>query len=873
MQAKEIRQTFFNFFRSRNHKIVASAPMVVKNDPTLMFTNAGMNQFKDVFLDNRQAAHPRVANTQKCLRVSGKHNDLEQVGHDTYHHTMFEMLGNWSFGDYFKKEAIEWAWELLTNEYKIAEDSLYVTVFKGDPEDKTTSDRESLDIWKQLIPDPSHILFGDKSDNFWEMGDTGPCGPCSEIHIDLRSEQEKGKISGETLVNKDHPLVVEIWNLVFIEFNRKANGSLEKLPRKHVDTGMGFERLVMALQNKRSNYETDVFQPLIQAISKESGCPYGKDEKTDIALRVVADHLRAVSFSIADGQLPSNVKAGYVIRRILRRAVRYGYTFLGFRTAFMHKFVPLLISQMKEIFPELHEQRSLIIKVMKEEEEAFLRTMETGIQLLNKLMEGAKKAGKNSISGQDAFTLYDTYGFPFDLTRLILAENNFTVDATAFHKELEKQRSRSRKASAQETGDWKLLYKDHYSEFIGYDTTEAYANILKYRTVKTKKETLYQVVLDKTPFYAESGGQTGDTGELIQNGETIKVKHTTSENQLIIHLCEKLPPDITKAVYAKVNHSQRRATANNHTATHLLHNALREVLGAHVEQKGSLVHPDYLRFDFAHFQKVTADEIRKAEQIVNRKIRANIKQEEQRTISMEKAKELGAIAFFGEKYGDRVRVIRFGDSIELCGGTHVAATGQIGFFKITTETSVAAGIRRVEAITAEKAENWIYNQYDTINTLKEILRNPKDPVKGAETLSRKNAELQEQLQHLKKQQLELIAKEWEKDARRIHGVHFIAKKTDMDAAMVKDLAFRLKQKVSHLFLLIGAKEPSSDKVILTLMISEPLLKEKSLHAGNIIKELAREINGGGGGQAHFATAGGKNINGLDKAIEKAKTFL
>ncbi|MCF8218152.1 MAG: alanine--tRNA ligase [Bacteroidales bacterium] len=873
MQAKEIRQRFFDFFRSKDHKIWPSAPMVIKNDPSLMFTNAGMNQFKDIFLDNKEPDFPRIADTQKCLRVSGKHNDLEQVGHDTYHHTMFEMLGNWSFGDYFKNEAIAWAWELLTKEYKIPEDSLYVTVFEGDEKDNTDVDQEAFDIWKTHVPDETHILYGDKKDNFWEMGDTGPCGPCSEIHIDLRTDEEKEKTPGKDLVNKDHPLVVEIWNLVFIQYNRKADGSLENLPNKHIDTGMGFERLVMALQNKTSNYDTDVFQPLIQAIAKKGGVKYGEEEKADVALRVVADHIRAISFAIADGQLPSNVKAGYVIRRILRRAVRYGYTFLGFRQAFMHEFVPILVEQMKDVFPEIENQQTLITKVMKEEEESFLRTLDTGILMLNKLMNAAEKANQDTISGKDVFVLYDTYGFPFDLTRLILSENNFSVNEKEFYKELEKQKDRSRKASAQQMSDWTNVREGQQSIFVGYDNMEAEAHILKYRKVDTKKETFYQVVLDKTPFYPEAGGQVGDSGVLRQNQQKTPVRKTIKENELIIHICDTLPEDVEKPVYAEVNDSKRRDAANNHSATHLMHNALREVLGSHVEQKGSLVHPDYLRFDFSHFEKVSEEEIRKIERIVNQKIRANVSLQEHREVSMEEAQQMGAMALFGEKYGDRVRVIKFGDSIELCGGTHVSATGDIGFFKITTETSVAAGIRRIEAITAAKAEEWVYEQETIVKSLKEILRNPKDPVKGAKTLIEQQTKLEKKLEELKKQQIDQLSAELEQSAEVINGMNFISKKLQVDTSIIKDLAFRLKQKMDNLFIVLGAEDTSSGKATISVMISEHLVQEKDLHAGNIVKDLAKEINGNGGGQPFFATAGGKDPGGLEKALKKARNYL
>ena len=873
MQAREIRQIFFDFFRSKDHKIWPSAPMVIKNDPSLMFTNAGMNQFKDVFLNNKEPDFPRIADTQKCLRVSGKHNDLEQVGHDTYHHTMFEMLGNWSFGDYFKEEAIAWAWELLTSEYKIPAESLYVTVFQGDSNDNTNADREAYNIWKKYVTDESHILYADKEENFWEMGDTGPCGPCSEIHIDLRAEEEKQKVAGKDLVNQDHPLVVEIWNLVFMQYNRQSDGSLQNLPNKHIDTGMGFERLVMILQNKQSNYETDVFQPLIQAIAQKAGVEYGQEEKSDVALRVVADHIRAISFAIADGQLPSNVKAGYVIRRILRRAVRYGYTFLGFRRPFMQEFVPILVEQMKEVFPEIESQQTLITKVMKEEEESFLRTLDTGILMLNRLMTAAEKANQDTISGKDAFVLYDTYGFPFDLTQLILSENNFSIDDKEFYKELEKQKERSRKASAQQLSDWTIIREDQKSVFVGYDNTESEANILRYRKVTTKKETFYQIVLDKTPFYPESGGQVGDAGILRQNDQKTAVKKTLKENELIIHICDELPENPEKPVYAEVNDSKRRNAANNHSATHLMHNALKEVLGSHVEQKGSLVHPDYLRFDFSHFEKITDEELRKVERIVNQKIRANIRLQEHREIPMDEAQKMGALALFGEKYGDNVRVIKFGDSIELCGGTHVSATGDIGFFKITTETSVAAGIRRIEAITAAKAEEWIYEQETIVQNLKEILRNPKDPVKGAQTLIDQQAKLEKKLEELKKQQIDQISAELEQRAEVINNVNFIHKKLQIDTDMVKDLAFRMKQKIDNLFIVLGVEDTSNGKATISLMISENLVQEKNLHAGNIVKELAREINGNGGGQSFFATAGGKDISGLDKALQKARNYL
>ncbi len=871
MKSQDIRQRFFDFFRSKEHQIIPSAPIVVKDDPSLMFTNAGMNPFKDIFLGGTAPKYSRVANTQKCLRVSGKHNDLEEVGRDTYHHTMFEMLGNWSFGDYFKKEAIHFAWELLTLEYKIPADSLYVTVFQGDATDGTSKDTEAEAVWREVLPQQSHLLYGDKKDNFWEMGETGPCGPCSEIHVDIRSPEEKRTVPGSTLVNKDHPLVVELWNLVFIEFNRKAGGRLEGLPRKHVDTGMGFERLAMVLQGKQSNYDTDIFEPLIRKVSHLSGKPYGNDAPTDIAIRVISDHVRAIAFSISDGQLPSNVKAGYVIRRILRRAVRYGYTFLGQTRPFLYQLVPLLVSQMGSVFPQLPRQESFISKVIKEEEEAFLRTLSTGISMLRKLMENSPQ---KAISGRDAFVLYDTYGFPFDLTRLILAEEGFSVDPASFQKELEQKKSRSRDASAMDTGDWQQVHPAAAStKFVGYDHMESTVKVMKYRQVSTKKSQLYHLVLDKTPFYAEAGGQTGDTGLLIQEEGKVPVVNTIIENHVHIHVCRALPKDLSRELIARVDHSQRRSTAGNHSATHLLHHALREVLGSHAEQKGSLVHPDYLRFDFSHYEKVGQEDLRKVERLVNRNIRANIHQEEHRQTSMEEARKMGAIAFFGEKYGDQVRVVRFGDSIELCGGTHVPFTGQIGFFKITGETAVAAGIRRIEAITGEQAEEWVYRQNHTLQTLKGLLRNPKDPVKGAQTLIDQHSRMEKELETMKKKQVDHYARDLKEKAIRVNDIPFISSIVSMDSGMVKDLAFRLKDLIPDAFLLLGATDPSSGKVLLTAMVSPWLQKEKGLHAGSIVKELAKEIKGGGGGQPYFATAGGKDAQGLPKAMEKGRKML
>src|SRR6056297_717923 len=871
MNSKEIRQSFLNFFKTKKHSIVKSAPMVVKDDPTLMFINAGMNQFKDMFLGNAKPKNNRIADSQKCMRVSGKHNDLEEVGHDTYHHTMFEMLGNWSFGDYFKKEAIEWAWEYLTNTLKISEDRLYATIFEGDREDNIEKDSEAYKYWNTLLPE-NRILEGNKKDNFWEMGETGPCGPCSEIHIDLRNNEERKKKDGAKLVNQDHPMVIEIWNLVFIQFNRKDNGELETLPAKHVDTGMGFERLCMVMQNKSSSYDTDLFQPIISKISEISGEKYGKNDKTDVAMRVVADHLRAISFSIADGQLPSNTKAGYVIRRILRRAVRYGYTYLGQKEAMIYKLVPTLIKIMGDAYPELDEQQELIEKVIKEEENAFLKTLENGIKLLNRVIKRTKENNYKVVDGKTAFELYDTYGFPLDLTELILKENDLVVNRKEFNKELEAQKSRSRQATKIETDDWVVLSSDDKEEFIGYDYLETEIQITQYRKVKTKKKELYQLVFNFTPFYPESGGQVGDKGYIESKNEKINIIDTKNENNLIIHYAEKLPSDLTDKFKATVSSQKRKKTANNHTATHLLHHSLRKVVGDHVEQKGSLVHPDYLRFDFSHFQKLTEKEIDEIERMVNYYIRRNITLEEKREIPMKKAKEMGATALFGEKYGEVVRVIKFDDSIELCGGTHVDATGQIGIFKIISESAISAGIRRIEAVTADKAEEYFRKNIKTIEEVKTLLSNPNNVTESVKKIIDQNADLSKKIEKMTQDILKNIKNDLKNKKKDINGKNLITAIVDLDdAGAIKDMAFQLKNEIDNLILLVGANVKG--KANLSLMISENLVKENDLHAGNIIKEAAKEIKGGGGGQPFFATAGGKEPANLDKALNKGKEMI
>lgn len=864
LTAKEIRESFKRFFESKGHVIVPSAPMVIKDDPTLMFTNAGMNQFKDIILGNHPAKNKRVADSQKCLRVSGKHNDLEEVGHDTYHHTMFEMLGNWSFGDYFKKEAISWAWEYLVNVLKIDPANLYATVFEGSPEDGLERDNEAAGYWEQFLP-KDHILNGNKHDNFWEMGDTGPCGPCSEIHIDLRPAEERAKVPGRDLVNHDHPQVIEIWNLVFMQYNRKADGSLEPLPARVIDTGMGFERLCMALQGKTSNYDTDVFQPIIRVIASMAGTVYGKDPQTDVAMRVIADHIRTIAFSITDGQLPSNAKAGYVIRRILRRAVRYGYTFLGQKQAFMYRLLPILIETMGDAYPELQAQQTLIEKVIKEEEEAFLRTLETGIRLLDKTMEDAKASGKKEISGVDAFTLYDTFGFPLDLTELILRENGLTVNTEEFDVEMQKQKQRARNAAAVETGDWVVL-KEGETEFVGYDYTEYETSILRYRQVKQKNQTLYQIVLDKTPFYAESGGQVGDTGVLVNEFETVEIIDTKKENNLPIHLAKRLPEHLDAPMMACVDTDKRAACAANHSCTHLLDEALRQVLGTHVEQKGSLVTPDGLRFDFSHFQKVTPEQLREVEHLVNAKIRENIPLTEYRNLPIEKAKELGAIALFGEKYGDEVRVVQFGSSIEFCGGTHVSATGKIGMVKILSESSVAAGVRRIEAITGAKVEEMMDTIEDTLNELRQLFNNAPDLKAAIRKYIEENAGLKKQMEAFMKEKEALVKGKLIGNAKDIHGVKVIKAVLPLPADSVKNIAFQLKGEFpTNLFVAIGSTD--NGKPMLTVAVSEDLVAT-GINAGKLVREAAKLIQGGGGGQAHFATAGGKNVDGLSAAVDK-----
>ncbi|NDV81797.1 alanine--tRNA ligase [Bacteroides sp. 51] len=864
MTAKEIRESFKGFFESKEHKIVPSAPMVIKDDPTLMFTNAGMNQFKDIILGNQPAKYKRVADSQKCLRVSGKHNDLEEVGHDTYHHTMFEMLGNWSFGDYFKKEAIEWAWEYLVDVLKLDPNRLYATVFEGSPAEGLERDNEAAGLWAQFLP-AGCIVNGNRKDNFWEMGDTGPCGPCSEIHIDLRSDAERAAVDGLTLVNESHPQVIEIWNLVFMQYNRKADGSLEGLPAKVIDTGMGFERLCMAMQGKISNYDTDVFQPIIKEIGKLTGAEYGKDEQKDIAMRVISDHIRTIAFSITDGQLPSNAKAGYVIRRILRRAVRYGYTFLEQKQAFMYKLIPVLIESMGDAYPELVAQKTLIEKVIKEEEDAFLHTLETGIRLLDKTMADAKEAGRTVVSGKDAFTLYDTFGFPLDLTELILRENNMTVDQKEFDVEMQKQKERARNAAAVETGDWVVL-KEGNSEFVGYDDTSADVSILRYREVKQKNKAFYQIVLDQTPFYAESGGQVGDTGWLITEDEQISVLDTKKENNLIVHITTKLPLHPEFMMLAQVDFAKRAATAANHSATHLLDEALREVLGMHVEQKGSLVTSEGLRFDFSHFQKMTDEEIRKVEHLVNEKIRANITQTEYRNIPIAQAKELGAIALFGEKYGDEVRVIQFGDSIEFCGGTHVEATGNIGMMKIISESSIAAGVRRIEAITGVKVEEMMDAVQDTLSDLRALFNNTPDLVVAMRKYLEENAGLRKQVEDFMKEKQALLKDKLLKNIQEVNGIKVIKYYGPMPAESVKNIAFQLRGEITDdLFFVAGTVDAT--KPLLTVMVSDNLVAN-GMNAGQLVREAAKLIQGGGGGQAHFATAGGKNADGLNAAIDK-----
>nr|MBC7612083.1 alanine--tRNA ligase [Pseudopedobacter sp.] len=942
MTAHEIRQQFLNFFKSKGHQVVPSAPIVVKNDPTLMFTNAGMNQFKDLFLGEAAIKYPRVTDTQRCLRVSGKHNDLEEVGIDTYHHTMFEMLGNWSFGDYFKKEAIEWSWELLTKIYGLPKDRLYVTIFEGDEKEGLPKDQEAFDLWKQFVPE-DRILLGNKKDNFWEMGETGPCGPCSEIHFDSRLDEERAKVSGATLVNADDPLVIEIWNNVFMQFNRIWGGkmgglkefisdgenfgtqdlkkwkgenyifytSLVSLPSQHVDTGMGFERLVRVIQEKTSNYDTDVFQTMIQFISKKCGITYGKEEKTDIAMRVMADHIRAISFVVADGQLPSNNKAGYVIRRILRRAVRYAYQYLDLNEPFLNELVPLLANQFKGVFDELYSQRDFVQKVVLEEENSFLRTMEKGITRFNELPrrdlinqaslafgdqydtsydsatanfihnkkgkfieDGLKNLENYEIKGNLAFELYDTFGFPIDLTVLMAKENGWTVDINGFEAELQKQKNRSRAATAIDAGDWISVNEGEEVEFVGYDDLEVHAQILKYRKVKAKGKEQFQLVLDRTPFYAESGGQVGDTGLLIGEGEEVKIIDTKKENGLIIHFTDALPENLETTFLARADSQKRILTENNHSSTHLLHSALKMVLGSHVNQKGSLVNENVLRFDFSHFSKVSDEELKQVEGIVNEKIRENISLKEERNVPYQQALDSGVTALFGEKYGDFVRVITFDDhySKELCGGTHVPATGQIGYFKIISESAVAAGVRRIEAITAIKAEEFIYDQDELIKTLKELLKHPKDMAKSVEALLEDNNRLKKEVEKAIMEKASGLKDDLKAKAQSINGINFIGETVALpNAEAIKNLAYQLKDIVENMFLVLAAD--IEGKPLLTVMISDNLVKEKGMNAGHVVRELAKEIQGGGGGQPFFATAGGKNLNGLGAALKKAKGFI
>ncbi len=860
--SKEIRQQFLDFFASKGHTIVPSAPMVVKNDPTLMFTNAGMNQFKDIFLGNSVPKSKRATDSQKCLRVSGKHNDLEAVGHDGRHHTMFEMLGNWSFGDYFKTEAITWAWELLTEVYKIDKTKLYATVFEGCAEDGTALDEEAMEAWRKLMP-ADHIVLGNKHDNFWEMGDTGPCGPCSEIHIDLRPEEEIARIPGKDLVNTDDDRVIEIWNLVFMQFNRKADGSLEPLPAKNIDTGMGFERLCMVLQGKHSNYETDVFSGMIKKIEELSGHRYGEDEKTSVAMRVIADHIRAIAFSIADGQLPSNVKAGYVIRRILRRAVRYGYTFLGFDEPFLCSLVPQLISDMGEAYPELPKQQKLIESVIREEEMSFLRTLDRGIRLMDEYI--AKNAATKAIPGVDAFVLYDTYGFPIDLTQLIAAENGYTVDMEGFNAELLKQKERARNATANEFGDWTVFHEGEEAEFIGYDTLELEGGrLLKQRTVKQKNKTMFQLVFDRTPFYAEMGGQVGDTGEIIsESGEHIGILNTVKENNLTIHIAERIPSDCTGSFTLKVDAGRRKDIAANHTATHLLDYALRSVLGTHVEQKGSFVTSEYFRFDFSHFAKVTDEEIRKVEHLVNKMIREDYPLQEKRDATMEEANAMGAIALFGEKYGDKVRVVRFGDSVELCGGTHAASTGKIGFFKIVSESAIAAGVRRIEAVTGEAAENMLDTISDTLKGIRAAFNNVPDVTAAVAKLVAENTEARKKLEEFAKEKAAAFAKELTKRAENINGTDVVTFQSDCDPVMFREAAALLQKEVSNFALCAAFAHDGKPQLV--LMYSQDLVAG-GRNAAADIREAAKYIQGGGGGQPFLATAGGRNVEGLSQAL-------
>jgi len=869
MKSQDIRSKFLSFFEERKHRIVPSAPMVLKDDPTLMFVNSGMAPFKEYFLGNAKPKNKRIADTQKCLRVSGKHNDLEEVGYDTYHHTLFEMLGNWSFGDYFKKEAIAWAWELLTEVFKIDKNSLYVTVFEGDEEDKLPIDNEALKLWKQLVPE-ERILKGSKKDNFWEMGDQGPCGPCSEIHVDVRSAEDKAKTPGRDLINKDHPQVIEIWNLVFIQYNRKADGSLENLPNKHIDTGMGFERLCMVLQGVQSNYDTDVFTPIIREIETITDKTYGKDKEVDVAVRVVSDHVRAVAFSIADGQLPNNTGAGYVIRRILRRAIRYGFTFLDQREPFIYRLVEVLGEKMGEAFPELKAQKQLIENVIKEEEHSFLRTLEQGLVLLNDIVKASKS---DTISGAKAFELYDTYGFPIDLTALILREKGLQLDEWGFQAEMAKQKNRSRAAGQTSTADWTILVDDVDEEFVGYDTLEAQVKITRYRKVISKKDgEIYQLVFNITPFYPEGGGQVGDKGYLEDiHGDVVYILDTKKENNVIIHFTKSLPKHIEEPFTAVVDAEQRFATACNHTATHLLHQALREILGPHVEQKGSAVHAKHLRFDFSHFSKLTDEELRDIEQFVNARIEGKLPLMEQRNIPIKQALDEGAMALFGEKYGDTVRAVRFGKSIELCGGTHVQNTGDIWHFKIVSESAIASGVRRIEAITNKALKEFYQDNSEDYFEMKRLLNNAKEPVKALQNLQDENTSLKKQIEGLLKDKAKTIKDSLKNELTEINGIRFLAKQLDLDASGMKDVLFELGNQYDNLFVVLGSEQDG--KAVLACYISKALVSDKDLNAGQIVRELGEYIQGGGGGQPFFATAGGKNPSGIPDALAKAQDYL
>jgi alanyl-tRNA synthetase len=869
MKSQDIRSKFLSFFENKKHSIVQSAPMVLKDDPTLMFVNSGMAPFKEYFLGNAKPKNNRIADSQKCLRVSGKHNDLEEVGYDTYHHTFFEMLGNWSFGDYFKEEAIAWAWELLTEVYGVDKDILYVTVFEGDKADNTAMDQDAYDFWKSHISE-DRILMGNKADNFWEMGEQGPCGPCSEIHVDIRSAEEKAKVDGKSLVNMDHPQVVEIWNLVFMQYNRKANGELENLPNKHIDTGMGFERLCMVLQGVQSNYDTDVFKPLIREIVTITNSKYGVDEKTDVAIRVIADHIRTVAFAIADGQLPSNNGAGYVIRRILRRAIRYGFTFLGQNEAFIYRLMFVLSKQMSKAFPELKAQKQLIENVIKEEEQSFLRTLDQGLNLLDAVI---KNNNSTVISGVKVFELKDTYGFPEDLTELILREKGLTYNSEEFSKELEKQKERGRNAAQINTDDWQVLFEDDTEDFVGYDTLEAKVKIARYRKVTTKKDgDMYQLVFNLTPFYPEGGGQVGDKGYLVKNnGDTIYILDTKRENNLIIHLTKDLPKNLTEFFTLRVDERQRYRTACNHTATHLLHQGLRKVLGPHVEQKGSAVHSKYLRFDFSHFAKVTEKELMEIQDFVNARIRGRLPLEEFRNMPMDEAINKGALALFGEKYGNSVRMIKFGESMELCGGTHVQNTGDIWWFKITSESAIASGIRRIEALTLDGVEDFYLNQEKEYNAVQKAMKNAQNPIKYVEQIQDENATLKKQIEGLLKDKAKNIIGDLKNELTEINGAQFLAKKLDLDAAGLKDVAFNLGQNQNNLFLLFATEQ--NEKALLSCYISKELVAEKGLDAGKVVRELGKYIQGGGGGQPFFATAGGKNPQGIDEALSEASRYL